>query len=214
MLSPRRMLAVGGPDSQKDAFSVDIYTCAVTRESNMLKGRAWPGVTVYADFIWVFGGNTKATLTSAERFHTKERTWTRIRDMKTPKVCFTPCEHHGLIYLPEISTQRKPLEVYFPKQDRYEPLALMLFGAFYGSVSFICDSELYIVDIDSRAGKWSLNNANEFLTPIEVKGSEVQCVTSGPVIRVGETVFWLDWESELVRMDLGSARIEKVDRDK
>lgn len=114
MLNCDTMLVVGGGPSVRLARSFNIWTGVLTMEAEMTIGRDWPGMLIYEDVVWVFGGNTGPSLDSVERFHTTQKTWQIGANMLSPKAAFTPCEHRGLIYLPETSPKKKQLEVLNP----------------------------------------------------------------------------------------------------
>lgn len=204
MLDRDAMIVVGG-DSSSLVKRVNIWTGKITEEAAMSECRAWPRMLKYKDFVWVFGGNTGPSLNSMEKFCLTTRTWRNGPPMLSPKVCFTPFEYHNLIYLAEISAQKKQLEVLNPHTEKYTLLPLQLHGKHFGSVSFIDSNTLYICSYSGKVGTWVLGSKDvELMDMIE---TGVKCYTNGSPVIVNKNVYWLDGGFGLTRFNLATSTI-------
>lgn len=204
MLDREVMLVVGG-SSKSLVNRVNIWTGKITEEAAMSECRAWPGILKYKEFVWVFGGNTGPALSTMERFRLITRTWRNGPRMLSPKVCFTPFEYHDLIYLAEISAQKKQLEVLNPLTDEYTLLPLQLHGAQFGSISFIESNTLYICSYSGNVGTWVLGSQDAELR--ELMKTDIQCYTNGSPIIINKFVYWLGGNFGLIRFDLTTSTI-------
>lgn len=198
MLTNDTMLVVGGASDKRSVRSLNIWTGTITNEADMMEGRSWPGMLVYKGCAWVFGGSD---LASVERFHCSVRNWERGPQMPTPKSSFTPCENQGLIYLPCPSPHRKQLEVLDPVTEVYTLRPLELYSPYFGSVSFVLDNILYVVDYTKQAGTWALGSQDTELTNLQITVEE-KCYSNGPPVKCGNTMYWLNWEFSLVKFDM------------
>ena len=209
MLSNEAMLIVGGTPSGSRARKLNIWTGRLEEEARLQEGRAWPGVYLHKDWVWVFGGNVGETLDSVECFSLVQRSWRTGPRMLSPKVCFTPCEHRGFIYLPEVSPHKKLLEVLDPVAERYHLLQLELSGARLGSVSFFVGSELVVIDYNRKVGSWRVGSKARQLSEIYIsEGRDKTCLTNVSPVRWGKTVFWLDADFNVTKADLKKRRID------
>lgn len=116
----------------------------------------------------MFGGNFEPSLDSVERFHRTQRIWQTGPNMLSPKAAFTPCEHHGLIYLPEASPCKKLLKMLNSVTEVYILLPLQLHINLYGSFSFIADNNLFMIDYNRKACTWNLESKKTELTPLHI----------------------------------------------
>ena len=214
MLSDRQMLVVGG-SSSRCVKSVDVLTGVITEEAAMKECRAWPGVLLYNARVWVFGGNTEPALDSVEWFLCGPRTWQQGRSMHSPKVCFTPCAHQGRIYLPCVSAQKQALEVLEPISEVYTLLPLRLCSGQFGSVSFIENNHLYVIDYHLKAGIWALGSQNTELRALQITVNGAKnCFTNGSPVKCRNSVYWLDGRFILAKFDLKTqtlARCETIE---
>lgn len=90
MLNTETILVAGGRYSARGVKSVNIWTGVMKVEVKMAEGRSWPGMQVYRSFVWVFGGNTGPSLSSAERFHRIQRNWQSAPTMLSPRPASLP----------------------------------------------------------------------------------------------------------------------------
>lgn len=209
MLSNEAMLIVGAVPSGTRVRRLNIWTGRVEGEAGLQEGRAWPGVFVHKDWVWVFGGNIGVTLDSVECFHRTERRWRRGPRMLSPKVCFTPCEHRGLIYLPEVSPRKKLLEVLDPIAETYSLLPLELCGTQMGSISFFVDSDLVIIDYNRKVGSWRVGSKAKQLSDLYIsEGRNRNCLSNINPIRCGKAVYWLNKDLNVTKADLKKRSIE------
>ena len=204
MLDRDFMLVVGGA-SRRLVNRVNIWTGKITEEAAMSESRAWPGILKYKEFVWVFGGNTEPALNTMERFHLTTRIWQNGPRMLSPKVCFTPFEYHGLIYLAEISAQKKQLEVLNPLTEEYTLLPLQLHGSHFGSVSFIESNTLYICSYIGTVGTWVLGSQDAELK--DLMKTDIQCYTNGSPIIINKCVYWLAGNFGLIRFNLTTSTL-------
>ena len=201
-LDSNTMLMIGGANL-KQVRSINIWTGTITKEAEMTESRAYPGLLLYGEFVWVFGGNTGNSLTSVERFHRTNRTWEMGPPMPSPKVAFTPCVHHSLIYLPCPNEKNRQLEVLDPATEMYTLLPLLLYSGLYGSVSFVVDSYLCVIDFNKQMGRWEIGSQDTRLTDMRMSvHRERNCYTNGIPIRCGEVIYWLNGNVSLAKFDL------------
>ena len=192
LFSNEMMLIVGGSPN-RSARILEIWTGKVTEEKEMSEGRNWPGMLVHKDSVWVFGGNTDPALSSVERFNYVTKSWETGNSMLSPKVCFTPCEHKGLVYLAGTSAIKKQLETLDPRTDTYSLLPLTLQGSLYGCVSFVVEQDLIIVDYNKTASKWRLGSEETHLSSISITLKDVASTyTNTAPIHYAEAIYWLD----------------------
>ena len=202
MMQPDILLVVGGLP-RKSAYSVQIWSGVVTQEADMSVHRSWPGMLAYEEWVWVFGGNTANTLDSVERLHRGNRTWQSGPRMLSPKVCFTPCGYQGLIYLAETSHIKKHLEVLNPVTEEYTLLPLELTHNLYGSISFIDQGALVLLNCSCEAGVWSLGSTASSLETLSITKYGVDnCYTNGTPVRYSGAVYWLDGQFRLAKFIL------------
>lgn len=156
MVGPETVLYIGGhPPYTPEVFSINLSTFQVAPLPSMLESRGWPGVILYDDFVYVFGGNNPQ-LPSSEKYSLKEKQWIRVPDMRYGRYSFTPCLYKLEIYLADCMIDCKIIEVFDVISESYRLFPELLPSIGTHSVSFIAKNEFYIIGYQFSAAKLDL----------------------------------------------------------
>ena len=105
------------------------------------------------------GGGNQPQLASAEKYDIIVKSWERVPSMGYARYSFTPIHYKADIYLSDCMITSKVIEVFTPLSEEYRELSMLVPGYGTHSVSFLLNSELYIISMQFNAGKMSLSPA-------------------------------------------------------
>ena len=156
MINYEVVMYVGGhPPYTSDVCSVNIVTFQVTVLRHMLEARGWAGVIKYTEFVYVFGGNNPQ-LASAEKYDIERKRWIWVPGMRHARYSFTPALYKKEIYLADCMINPKVIEVFNPYSETYRELEVVLPQYGTHSLSFVLDSEFYLISYTFQGGKLPL----------------------------------------------------------
>ena len=201
-----RVLAV------KDRIAVEIQMddCVESAVGEVNISRKWPGLGKYGDFVYAFGGNVRPGLISCEKYHKKAKLWTQIRDMFSPKSCFTPCNVKYELYLCSFSPDSSPFEAFNPLNETFRRLPVHFHSNLPGSVTFLKENTVYILGYEGVLVKWNVKQTEleKEVHHLRFRGMVSPNLTTYPVVSKGGKVYWVNYMgSNLVVLDVKALQI-------
>lgn len=213
MLDCETVMYVGGYSPYvSNVLSVNLVTFQVNPLQSMLEARGWAGVINYNGIVYVFGGNNPQ-IASAERYDIIGKSWKLLPQMGYARYSFTPVLYKAEIYLADCMIRSKVIEVFTPLSEKYRELSVLVPDYGSHSVSFLLNSELYIISLQFSAGKMPLEpGANPEFTniPITTSGSVKGYVGSPPLILEKKVYFAHYTEGNLTVFDVDKATLYSI----
>lgn len=173
--------------------------------------RSWPGLIEYEDFVYVFGGLSKANPLQCEKFHTTRKKWAVIPHQVAPQHLFTPCLYRCEIYLSCINTQ---IEVFTPATECFRSVFVACPCSCEESLSFLLEDCLHILTKEGTLLKWRLKKSYAEADYVKFEGAQVQLSCGAPV-RMKGSVYWVGVETgHLMRLDLRRKVVKEEESDR
>jgi len=190
------------PDYSNSVFAVDLYTYEVTSLAGMGVARGWPGVILYEEFVYVFGGNSPQ-LASAEKYDISANQWLAVPDMGHARYSFTPALYKEEIYLADCMINPKVIEVFDPYSETYRELSVHLPALGNHSVSFVIKDEFYFISYQFKLGKLLLSPmADAFVVTNITEESNSKAYSGCPPLILGECAYFANYaEGTLTKFD-------------
>lgn len=211
LVTDHSIACIGSQPPSVSTLLFDLKTYSYSDLPPMTQARTWPGVLLFSEEIYVFGGNFDPSLTSSERFPLNSPLWTSIGHMQSAKVLFSPCGYGEEIYLAAANSSGDYFEAFCPNSCSFRLVLLTMFVPCYGSVAWVEGSCLYVIGANRDFGRVDLREEKWEKEVEKVKLKQINSVTSRitPVV-VGKEVYWLNyWDGALVRFSLDTLVIKE-----
>ena len=207
LCNSRTMLCIGSDPPARTVIGVDIRTAEVREWTAMTYSRAWAGVILWRNSVYVFGGNNAPPRKEAERFNPATNAWTELPSMSTPKAAFTPLHYLNKFYLIASGIGTAPIETFDPETETYDTLGVSIPGTGFETISFARGAEIVIVHYEGVLLRWDPMQTSYLQTALSMYESGVT-FTSLPVFRFSECVYWMNYlTGKLVKFDLGTCEV-------
>ena len=204
------VMYMGGlPPYTPEAFAVNLVSFHVTELPQMKEARGWPGAILYANSVYVFGGNIELLL-SVEKYSIRANRWTSMPNMIEGRFSFTPCLYKEEIYLADGNSGRRIIEAFDPHKEIYRQLSVRLPPLGTHSVSFILNDDFYFISYQFSLGRLRLKPLAAAFSTGHVSNDETSTPYSGcPPLVYGAYVYYANYiEGTLTRFDVKRARLE------
>lgn len=197
-------LPVGYPLPRTYELSLEVGKLRVVQA--IAVARSWPGLIEYEEFVYVFGGISKANPLQCEKFNTVGKKWTVVPCQVAPQHSFTPCLYRCEIYLSCINTQ---IEVFTPATESFRSVFLACPCACEDSLSFLLEDCLHILTKEGTLLKWRMKKSYAEADYVKFEGTQVQLSCGAPV-RMRGSVYWVGVETgKLMRLDLRRREVKE-----
>ena len=205
LLNETNAIVVGSIEPPMDtAHKVDLMDSKVSNLEAMGVARGFPGIVKEGGFVYVFGGEDgQKNLAACEKFAVAGQTWTRVKDMLSPKARFCPCVYDSDIYLPQFAKTTGAIEAFSIEKEEFRLLEVVLPAAISPqSVAFVVSGDLVVISTGGELyrltaeGKFRMERVT-----MQGKASVLSSIT--PVVE-GRQVSWARAEDgQLVQYHLG-----------
>jgi hypothetical protein len=199
----------GLPPYTPEAFAVNLVSFQVTELPQMGEARGWPGAILYANYVYVFGGNIELLL-SVEKYSIQANRWVAVPDMIEGRFSFTPCLYKDEIYLADCNSGRRVIEAFDPQKEVYRQLSVRLPPLGTHSVSFIINDDFYFISYQYSLGTLRLKPLAAEFRVKNVSNDATSTPYSGcPPLVYGAYVYYANYiEGTLIRFDAKRSRLE------
>ena len=185
------ILCCGGGTCHSEVYEINVKTGRVETAPNMNSPRYGAGIWCTKKQIFVFGGCSRASLNTAEKYGLARKPWVNIANVM-PKAmnAVSVCEHSSGLYLSGSDTAGTAT-VHFNLMT--EVFQLMRYDPSFSVFSLICctGDELYhIIPKNKETANLSdgPNGADFTLTPLSFPNSAGNCWQCCPMKRRGEVL--------------------------
>jgi hypothetical protein len=206
-----QILTVGGHPEANSAWLVSTVSSKAIVLEEMHAARAWPGICIFREIGYVFGGNFPS-ICRAEKWDLQTRKWTKLRDMAYSRFAFTPCRYGENIYLVDFSQSHKRAEVFSIRSEAFTLIPMRLPG-FYclSSLCFLQNGHLVVLceGIPGETVCWRLSREGTTETT-KIRSQGIRACAPCPLLRCKEVVFYSSVDDrQLVRFDLATETFRK-----
>lgn len=206
--APNRVLCIGAEPTITSVFSLCTATGELRAMPDMMLGRAWPGVVLWEDTVYVFGGQHGQPTAEAEKFRISPGAWRKLASMSVPKLAFTPLLHTKQIYLIACSPMGPlPIETFNPYTETYTTLNVRIDGSGFGAISFLKGDEVLTVLYGGELLHWNPTSTTYRKDKVSLPDIE-SAISGGPVRRYKDWVYWVNYHTgNLVQFDLNAEEV-------
>jgi hypothetical protein len=205
-----KLLVLASNPPTATVFELDLIQNVTTKLPAMAKPRAWPGVVAHGVCVYVFGGDAPTYL-SCEKFNRATSRWAALPNMNKSRYAFSPCEHHGEVYLPCVRLEHKTLECFSLAKEEFTVLAPQLPFNTVDSIALIYDGELVVVAQGvKQMARWRLGSDQSFRVSGYFEQNSVALAMSPPVTK-GKRCFYINPKSgDLNIFDLETSLLRRL----
>ena len=191
----QEVVCLGSDPPTSQVYGVHVTTLTCTLKPSMLRPRAWPGVIVVTDIIYVFGGD----LNSCEKFTGEQ--WKSLPDMIYPKCDFNPVCYKEEIFL---CTFGVDIETFDRYKEVFSRLPVRLPGTHVTACTcFRLGSKMLILG-KTTAVSWEIHSTE--IDTWQLQKAVWGCV-GGPRRCKGQ-VYWTDFTGQVVSYDIDHRRVK------
>lgn len=194
---------------------IDLITFRVSDLPRMKTVRESPGVLCVAGVCYVFGGRRQfEVLTVSEKYYVQNNQWRPTSPLPTPKFGFNPCHYQAEIYLVEVNEGGKSFDIFNIEHEVYRSVVYQISYRMNGCVSFVVDSDLYLVTVGKWCLRWDLNQLDKKpeyrVVSLQDRNSALSNCT--PLLYSG-SVYWVNYFSgAIVQFHLGTQQVTETPR--
>jgi hypothetical protein len=155
-------LCLGARPPTTSVYALDLLSLQFTSLPPLHTPRAAAGLSMSADFVYVFGGWSGSTrLISCEKYNLRSRQWFPLGNMRYSRGYFTPCTFGGLVYL---VCPYRPVESFNPKTEVFVELSVSMPSQAlrHGSVAYVTNGELCLLTENKELARWKIDSESEF----------------------------------------------------
>lgn len=155
-------LCIGARPPTTSVYSFDLFSLQLTSLPSLHTTREGAGLSMYADFVYVFGGWSGTTrLASCEKYNLRNMQWFPLGNMRYSRGYFTPCTYLELIYL---VCPYRPVESFNPMTEIFVELSVSMPAQSlrHGSVAFVTNGELCLLTENKELARWKVESEGGF----------------------------------------------------
>lgn len=180
------LLCLGGLPLSSEVYMLDLLSLQLTSLASLLTPRAYAGVAMAKDMIYVFGGQDESLdgMNCCEKYMLGEE-WQPLDDMQEQRYGFTPCTYNALIYL--LCAFTKTIETFSPETELFHVLSISLPPQLkkWFSVSFSHNGELNMLTGGKQLWQWKIGARKR---KFQLSATEWSCWSSQPPVVVDSLV--------------------------